>query len=50
MSEIKIVDPWGLEHHEREALIFQSIEELKKEKIGANIKPKIEAICFSLFV
>jgi hypothetical protein len=32
MSEIKIVDPRGLEHHEREALIFPSIEELNKNE------------------
>jgi DUF438 domain-containing protein len=33
MNEMKIIDPRGLEHHEREALIFPSIEELEKEEI-----------------
>ena len=33
MNEIKIIDPRGLEHHEREALIFPSIEELEKDEI-----------------
>jgi DUF438 domain-containing protein len=28
MSEIKTIDPRGLEHHDREALIFPTIEEL----------------------
>ena len=31
MSEIKTIDPRGLEHHDREALIFPSIEELGKD-------------------
>jgi len=33
MSEIKTIDPRGLEHHDREALIFPSIEELGKDDI-----------------
>lgn len=33
MNEMKIIDPRGLEHDEREALIFPSIEELEKEEI-----------------
>lgn len=33
MSKVKTVDPRGLEHHEREALIFPSIEELKKNEV-----------------
>ncbi len=33
MNEMKIIDPRGLEHHEREALIFPSIEELEKDDI-----------------
>jgi hypothetical protein len=32
MSEIKTIDPRGLEHHDREALIFPSIEELGKDE------------------
>jgi hypothetical protein len=32
MSEIKTVDPRGLEHHEREALIFPGIEGIKKDE------------------
>ncbi len=32
MNEVKTIDPRGLEHHEREALIFPSIEELKKDE------------------
>ena len=31
MSEIKTIDPRGLEHHDREALIFPSIEELGQD-------------------
>jgi DUF438 domain-containing protein len=31
MSEVKTIDPRGLEHHEREALIFPSLEDLKKD-------------------
>jgi len=31
MSEVKTIDPRGLEHHEREALIFPSLEGLKKD-------------------
>jgi DUF438 domain-containing protein len=30
MSEVNTIDPRGLEHHEREALIFPSLEDLKK--------------------
>ncbi len=30
MSEVKTIDPRGLEHHERESLIFPSLEDLKK--------------------
>ncbi len=36
MSKVKTVDPRGLEHHEREALIFPSIEELKKNVIKSD--------------
>ena len=32
MSAIKTIDPRGLEHHDREALIFPSIEELGKDE------------------
>ena len=32
MSEIKTIDPRGLEHHDREALIFPSIEELGEDE------------------
>ncbi|MGD9042009.1 MAG: DUF438 domain-containing protein [Desulfobacteraceae bacterium] len=32
MSVAKTIDPRGLEHHEREALIFPSIEDLKKDE------------------
>lgn len=32
MSLVKTIDPRGLEHHEREALIFPSIEDLKKDE------------------
>ena len=32
MSEIKTIDPRGLEHHDREELIFPSIEELGKDE------------------
>ncbi len=32
MREMKTIDPRGLEHHEREELIFPSIEELKKDE------------------
>ena len=31
MSDVKTIDPRGLEHHEREALIFPSLEDLKKD-------------------
>jgi DUF438 domain-containing protein len=31
MSEVKTIDPRGLEHHDREALIFPSLEDLKKD-------------------
>lgn len=31
MNETKTIDPRGLEHHEREALIFPSIEELSQD-------------------
>ncbi len=31
MSDIKTIDPRGLEHHDREALIFPSIEDLDKD-------------------
>jgi DUF438 domain-containing protein len=31
MSEVKKIDPRGLEHHERESLIFPSLEDLKKD-------------------
>jgi len=31
MNETKTIDPRGLEHHEREALIFPSIEELAQD-------------------
>jgi len=32
MSDIKTIDPRGLEHHDREALIFPSIEELARDE------------------
>jgi uncharacterized protein (DUF2249 family) len=32
MSENKTIDPRGLEHHDREALIFPSLEELGKDE------------------
>jgi hypothetical protein len=32
MSEMKTIDPRGLEHHEKEGLIFPSIDELKKDE------------------
>jgi len=32
MSAIKTIDPRGLEHHDREALVFPSIEELGKDE------------------
>jgi hypothetical protein len=31
MSEVKTIDPRGLEHHDREALIFPSLEDLKND-------------------
>ena len=31
MSDVKTIDPRGLEHHEREALIFPNIEALKQD-------------------
>ena len=31
MNEVKTIDPRGLEHHEREALIFPSLEDLKRD-------------------
>ncbi len=33
MSEVKTIDPRGLEHHDREALIFPNLENLKKDSI-----------------
>jgi DUF438 domain-containing protein len=33
MSEVKTIDPRGLEHREREALIFPNIEGLEKDKM-----------------
>jgi DUF438 domain-containing protein len=32
MDEVKTIDPRGLEHHQREALIFPNIEELSKDQ------------------
>lgn len=32
MRAIKTIDPRGLEHHEREALIFPSIENLQQNE------------------
>jgi uncharacterized protein (DUF2249 family) len=32
MNEVKTIDPRDLEHHEREALVFPSIEELNKDE------------------
>ncbi|MCP4398693.1 MAG: DUF2249 domain-containing protein, partial [bacterium] len=32
MSAVKTIDPRGLEHHEREALIFPSIENLPQDE------------------
>ena len=32
MNEIKTIDPRGLEHHEREALIFPNIEDLNENE------------------
>jgi uncharacterized protein (DUF2249 family) len=31
MSTIKTIDPRGLEHHDREAMVFPSIEELGQD-------------------
>ncbi len=32
MDEVKTIDPRGLEHSEREALIFPSIEGIRKDE------------------
>jgi hypothetical protein len=48
MSEIKTIDPRGLEHHDREALIFPSIEELGKEE-WEQVKKECDKIGYCCF-